>query len=81
MTQVMPDVVDWLRAQRDEHAQKRDQAFSTDDWHAGNPHDDQARNLYLAIQEIERLRVITTVLKDVLARRVVEGWRSEKETP
>jgi hypothetical protein len=71
----MTDVLDWLKQQRDAHAQKRDEAYRTDDWAAGNPHDDAARRLYEAIVEIERSRKIIATMKDVLMNRIIEGYR------
>lgn len=71
----MIDVLDWLKAQRDYHADRRDEHFRTDDWSKGNPHDDMARNLYRAIQEIEKSRDIIAVMKDVLMNRIIDGNR------
>jgi hypothetical protein len=71
------DVLDWLKAERDRRAMLRDKAFQSDDWAAGNPHDDACRRLFEAIVEIERSRGILEVMKDVLMRRVVEGHRAD----
>jgi DNA polymerase II large subunit len=68
------DVLDWLKAQRDRHAVLRDEAFQNDDWHEGNPHDDSCKRLYEAIVEIEKNREIIEVMKNVLMRRIIEGY-------
>lgn len=70
------DILDWLKGQRDYHAQKRDEAFRTDDWSRGNPHDEMARRLYTAITEIERSRKIIGCMKDVLMNRIIECYRT-----
>jgi len=72
------DVLDWLRAERDRRAMARDEAYRTDDWATGNPHDDACRRLFEAITEIERNRVILDVMKDVLMRRVVEYAQKDR---
>jgi len=69
------DVLDWLKSERDRHATARDEFFKTDNWASGNLHDDQSKNLYRAIDEIERLRVVVSVMKDVLMNRIVEGYK------
>lgn len=68
------DVLDWLKTLRDWHARQRDEAFKTDDWATGNPHDDASRKLFEAIQEIEKSREIIGIMKDVLMRRILETY-------
>jgi hypothetical protein len=70
------DVLDWLKGERDRHAELRDAAFRTDDWATGNPHDEACRRLFEAITEIEVGRERLAIMKDVLMRRVVEGYKS-----
>lgn len=63
----MNDNLEWLTEQRDRHAKARDEAFATDDWATGNPHDDLCRRYSNVINEIvtarDRLRVFTEVLQ------------------
>ena len=67
----MNDNLEWLKEQRDHHAKARDEAFATDDWATGNPHDDLCRRYANVIDEIERSRERLRVFTEVLQKRII----------
>jgi hypothetical protein len=65
------DNLEWLKEQRDRHAKARDEAFATDDWASGNPHDDLCRRYSNVINEIATARERLQVFTEVLQKRII----------
>jgi hypothetical protein len=72
---VTKDILIWLTEQRDLHGKLRDEAYATDDWATGNPHDDLCKNYYEAIREIVEARKRLEIFTEVLLKRIIIAAR------